>query len=47
MGRSLAEIEAWPERIVAVTPQQVTEVARAVLKDDTAVTAVLLPAAKP
>lgn len=47
MGRSLAEIEAWPERIVAVTPQQVTDVARAVLKDDTAVTAVLLPERKP
>ena len=47
MGRSLAEIEAWPERIVAVTPEQVTEIARAVLKDETAVTAVLLPERKP
>ena len=42
-GRSLEEIEAWPERIGAVTPEDVMAVARQVLKDDAAVTAVLLP----
>ena len=42
-GRSLDEIQAWPERIGAVTPDEVMAVARQVLRDDTAVTAVLLP----
>ncbi len=42
-GRSLEEIEAWPERIGAVTPEEIMAVARQVLKDDAAVTAVLLP----
>jgi zinc protease len=42
-GRSLDEVQAWPERIGAVTPEDVMAVARQVLKDDAAVTAVLLP----
>jgi len=42
-GRSLEDIEAWPERIGAVTPEEIMAVARQVLKDDAAVTAVLLP----
>ena len=42
-GRSLDEVQAWPERIGAVTPEDVMAAARQVLKDDTAVTAVLLP----
>jgi len=42
-GRSLDEVQAWPERIGAVTPEDVMAVARQVLKDDGAVTAVLLP----
>ena len=42
-GRSLDEVQGWPERIGAVTPEDVMAVARQVLKDDTAVTAVLLP----
>ena len=42
-GRSLDEVQAWPERIGAVTPEDVMEAARQVLKDDAAVTAVLLP----
>jgi zinc protease len=42
-GRSLDEIQAWPERIGAVTAEDVMAVARQVLKDDAAVTAVLLP----
>jgi len=42
-GRSLDEVQAWPERIGAITPEDVMAVARQVLKDDGAVTAVLLP----
>ncbi len=42
-GRSLDEVQAWPDRIGAVTPEEVMAVARQVLKDDAAVTAVLLP----
>ena len=42
-GRSLDEVQAWPERIGAVTPEEVMAVARQVLRDDAAVTAVLLP----
>jgi zinc protease len=42
-GRSLDEIQAWPERIGAVTAEDVMNVARQVLKDDASVTAVLLP----
>jgi zinc protease len=42
-GRSLDEIQAWPERIGAVTPEEIMAVARQVLKDDVGVTAVLLP----
>ena len=42
-GRSLDDVQAWPERIGAVTPEEVTAVAREVLKDDAGVTAVLLP----
>ena len=43
MGRTLDQVEAWPERIGAVTPDQVTSLAREILKDDVAVTAILLP----
>jgi zinc protease len=42
-GRSLEAVEAWPERIGAVAPDEVTELARRILNDDAAVTAVLLP----
>jgi zinc protease len=42
-GRSLDEVQAWPDRIGAVTPDDVMAAAREVLKDDTAVIAVLLP----
>jgi zinc protease len=42
-GRSLDEVQDWPERIGAVTAEQVMAVAREVLKDDAGVTAVLLP----
>ncbi len=43
-GSTLADIEAWPERIEAVTVDQVNEAARAVLADDRSMTATLLPA---
>jgi len=42
-GRSLEEIQAWPERIGAVTPEEIMAAARQVFKDDAGVTAVLLP----
>ncbi len=42
-GRSLDDVQAWPERIGAVTAEEVMAVARQVLKDDAGVTAVLLP----
>jgi len=42
-GVSVAEIEAWPERIGAVTVDQVNAAARAVLRPEGSVTGVLLP----
>jgi len=43
-GGTVDEVEAWPDRIGAVTAEQVRDAARAVLKDDIAVTSVLKPA---
>ena len=43
-GSTVDAVEAWPDRIGAVTPEQVRAAARAVLKDDTAVTSLLKPA---
>jgi zinc protease len=43
VGLSIAEIEAWPERMAAVTVEEVNEAARAVLVPATEVTGVLLP----
>jgi zinc protease len=43
-GQSVADEEAWPQRIAAVTPDQVNAAARAVLKDERSVTGLLLPA---
>ncbi|MDH3473298.1 MAG: insulinase family protein, partial [Rhodospirillales bacterium] len=42
-GQSVEEVEAWPERIEAVTAEQVNEAARAVLRETSSVTARLLP----
>ncbi|MFY7960919.1 MAG: M16 family metallopeptidase [Elsteraceae bacterium] len=42
-GGGLAQVEEWPERLAAVTAEQVTAAARAVLKRDVAVTSVLRP----
>ncbi len=43
-GSSLDDIEAWPDRIKAVTADEVNAAARAVLLDDHSMTATLLPA---
>ncbi len=42
-GVSVAEIEAWPDRIEAVTVEQINQAARAVLRFEGSVTGVLLP----
>lgn len=42
-GQSVADVEAWPERIEAVTVEQVNAAARAVLSADNHVTGILLP----
>ncbi len=42
-GRSIADIEAWPERIEAVTAAQIRAAARAVLVDKRSVTSILFP----
>lgn len=42
-GRGLDEVEAWPERIGAVTVAEVNAAAKLVIQDDVAVTGVLLP----
>lgn len=43
-GQTVADVESWPERIAAVTPQQVNAAAHAVLNPDASVTGILLPA---
>jgi len=43
IGQSLDEIEAWPDRIGAVTPAEVDAAARALLVERNSVTGVLLP----
>jgi zinc protease len=43
IGRSLDELQAWPERIGAVTVDQVREAARFIIHDETAVTGILMP----
>lgn len=42
-GNSVEDVEAWPERIEAVTAEQVNAAARAVLRAEQSVTGVLLP----
>jgi zinc protease len=41
-GRSVADVEAWPERIGKVTADEINAAARHVLKDTGSVTAILL-----
>lgn len=42
-GQTIADVEAWPQRIGAVTAAQVNAAARAVLREDRSVTGLLLP----
>ena len=42
-GTSIEQVETWPSRIAAVTPEEVTAAARAVFRDEGSVTGVLLP----
>jgi len=42
-GRTVADVEAWPERIEAVTTEQVNAAARRVLIETHSVTSILLP----
>jgi len=42
-GQTVADVEAWPERIAAVTAEQVIAAARAVLREESSVTGLLLP----
>jgi zinc protease len=41
-GRTIEDVEAWPDRIGAITTEQVNAAARAVLKDAASVTSTLL-----
>ena len=43
-GRTVADVEAWPQRIAAVTVDQVNAAARAVLQPERSTTGLLLPA---
>ncbi|HLO76928.1 MAG TPA: pitrilysin family protein [Magnetospirillum sp.] len=43
-GETVADVEAWPNRIALVTPEQVNAAAKAVLDDRASVTGILLPA---
>ncbi len=42
-GRTIEDVEAWPDRIGAVTAEQVNAAAKAVFREDRSVTSVLLP----
>jgi len=46
-GRRAEDVERWPERIAAVTHAQVLAAAKAILKSNQGVTALLLPESKP
>ncbi len=43
-GGTVADVDAWPQRISAVTPAEVQAAAQYVWRDDGAVTAMLTPA---
>jgi zinc protease len=43
IGQSLDEVEAWPDRIGAVTSAEIDAAARAVLVERNSATGVLLP----
>jgi zinc protease len=42
-GTSIEQVETWPSRIAAVTPEEVTAAARLVFREEGSVTGVLLP----
>ena len=42
-GGTVADVESWPDRLAAVTPEAVLAAARLVLQPDRSVTGVLLP----
>lgn len=42
-GRSIEDVESWPERIAAVTVEEVETAARSVFKEERSVTGLLLP----
>ncbi len=42
-GGTIDDVEEWPQRIAAITPEQVTAAARHVLHEERSVTALLLP----
>jgi zinc protease len=46
-GRRVEDVERWPERIAAVTIEQVDAAARAVLRPEQSVTGRLLPSDRP
>ena len=43
VGRTVADVQDWPQRVAAVTPDIVNEAARAVLREQASVTGTLLP----
>ena len=43
-GGTVADVDAWPQRIAAVTPAEVQAAAEHVWRNDGAVTAMLTPA---
>jgi zinc protease len=43
LGRTLDDVQNWPDKIAAVTPDQVRAAAKAVIDDETAVTGLLMP----
>ena len=47
VGLSVADVESWPQRIAAVTPEAVNAAARRVLDPDRSVTGLLLPDTSP
>lgn len=43
LGRSLDDVQSWPDKIAAVTPDEVRAAAKAVIQNDIAVTGILMP----
>jgi zinc protease len=42
-GRTLDDLESWPDHIAKVTPDEVRAAAKAIIHDDIAVTGILSP----